>query len=44
MQHLHEIKVSEISKPQAKDGEAIVQIAAADVNFVDLLYVRYFSI
>ncbi|KAG0645456.1 NADPH:quinone reductase [Hyphodiscus hymeniophilus] len=35
-----EIEVSEIPKPQTKDGDVLVQVAAAGVNFVDLLYAR----
>jgi len=35
-----EIQVSEVANPQLKDGEVIVQIAAAGLNFVDLLYAR----
>lgn len=38
-QNYDEINVSEIPKPQPKDGEVLVQISAAGVNFVDLLYV-----
>jgi NADPH:quinone reductase-like Zn-dependent oxidoreductase len=40
MQDLDEINVSEVATPQADEGEVIVQIAAAGVNFVDILYVR----
>lgn len=35
----HEIEISEVDKPQVKDREVLVQVAAAGVNFVDLLYV-----
>ncbi|KAG9236455.1 quinone oxidoreductase [Amylocarpus encephaloides] len=35
-----EIKISNVPKPQPQDGEVLVQIAAAGVNFVDLLYCR----
>ena len=39
-QDYDEIKISEVvPKPQAKDGEVIVKVHAAGVNFVDLLYV-----
>jgi len=38
-QNYEEIKISEVTKPRAKEGEVVVQIAAAGVNFVDLLYV-----
>jgi hypothetical protein len=38
-QNYDEIKVSEVARPQPKDGDVLVQIAASDVNFVDLLYV-----
>ncbi|KAH8752658.1 quinone oxidoreductase [Hyaloscypha sp. PMI_1271] len=37
---LDEIKVSEVPNPQAREGEVIVQIVAAGVNFVDILYAR----
>jgi hypothetical protein len=40
LQDLDDIKVTEVPQPHAKDGEVIVQIAAAGVNFVDILYVR----
>ena len=39
MQRFDEIKVSEVPKPQPKEGEVLVKIAAAGVNFVDLFYV-----
>jgi hypothetical protein len=32
-----------VSEPQAKDGEVLVQIVAAGVNFVDILYVSFAS-
>ena len=35
----HELEVSEVPKPQVKDEEILVRVAAAGVNFVDLLYV-----
>jgi hypothetical protein len=38
-QKYDEIKISEVTKPRAKEGEVVAQIAAAGVNFVDLLYV-----
>ncbi|KAE9366987.1 quinone oxidoreductase [Stipitochalara longipes BDJ] len=37
---LDDIKVSRVPRPQAKDDEVIVQIIAAGVNFVDILYAR----
>ncbi|KAN0091976.1 quinone oxidoreductase [Hyaloscypha variabilis] len=37
---LDDIKVSEVPQPQAKNGEVNVQIVAAGVNFVDLLYAQ----
>jgi len=42
-QDLDDIKVSEVPQPQAKNGEVNIQIVAAGVNFVDLLYVRLAS-
>jgi NADPH:quinone reductase-like Zn-dependent oxidoreductase len=35
----HDIEVSEVPKPQVKDEEILVRVAAAGVNFVDSLYV-----
>ncbi|RDW73294.1 hypothetical protein BP6252_07201 [Coleophoma cylindrospora] len=35
-----EIKVSDVPRPQPKEDEVLVRIAAAGVNFVDLLYAR----
>ncbi len=34
-----EIEVSEVPEHERKEGEVIIQIAAAGINFVDLLYV-----
>jgi hypothetical protein len=36
IQHLYEIKASEVPKPEAKSGKVIARIAAASVNFVDI--------
>ena len=40
--------MTEVSKPQRKEGEVLVRITAAGVNFVDLLYVglnlTYFAV
>lgn len=41
LQNYNEVKVTEVSKPQRRDGEVLVQIVAAGVNFVDLLYVGW---
>ncbi|KAF8852826.1 zeta-crystallin [Acephala macrosclerotiorum] len=35
-----DIKISEVPQPRARDGEVLVKIDAAGVNFVDLLYAR----
>jgi len=35
-----DLAIRKIPKPRPKEGEVIVQIVAAGVNFVDLLYVR----
>ena len=40
-QDLDDIKISKVPQPQAKDGEVLVQIVAAGVNFVDILYVSF---
>ncbi|KAH9219185.1 zeta-crystallin [Leptodontidium sp. 2 PMI_412] len=37
---IEDIRISEIPVPEPKDGEVLVQIEAAGVNFVDLLYAR----
>ena len=42
-QNYNEIIVTEILTPQRKDDEVLVQIVAAGVNFVDLLYVSLSS-
>jgi hypothetical protein len=42
-QDYDEIRVSEVTKPQPKEGEVVVRVIAAGVNFVDLLYVSLFS-
>jgi hypothetical protein len=42
-QNYNEIKVSEAPQPQPKNGEVLVKVAAAGVNFVDLLYVSLLS-
>jgi len=34
-----DLAIRKVPKPRPKEGEVIVQIAAAGVNFVDLLYV-----
>lgn len=40
-QDYDEIKVSEVPQPRPREGEVLVKIAAAGVNFVDLLYVSH---
>ncbi|CZT44557.1 related to quinone reductase [Rhynchosporium secalis] len=35
-----EVKISEVPTPEPKDDEVLIRIAAAGVNFVDLLYAR----
>lgn len=39
-QNYDEICVSEVPEPIQKDGEVLVRVEAAGLNFVDLLYVR----
>ena len=38
-QKIEDVKISEVPNPEVKDGEVLVRIEAAGVNFVDLLYV-----
>jgi len=40
-QNYDQIQVVEVSKPILKDGEVLVKVAAAGVNYVDLLYVSW---
>ncbi|KAH7379712.1 quinone oxidoreductase [Cadophora sp. MPI-SDFR-AT-0126] len=37
---IEDLKISEVPDAEVKDGEILVQIEAAGVNFVDLLYAR----
>lgn len=39
-QDLDEIKVSEVDRPLPNSDEYLIQVKAAGVNFVDILYVR----
>jgi len=34
-----ELQVTEVPKPRVKEGEVLVKVEAAGVNFADLLYV-----
>jgi hypothetical protein len=43
-QDYDEIRVSEVPKPQPKEGEVVVRVTAAGVNFVDLLYVSLLTL
>jgi len=40
-QDYDDIRVSNIPEPIQKDGEVLVRVEAAGLNFVDLLYVRH---
>ncbi|CZR56041.1 related to quinone reductase [Phialocephala subalpina] len=40
VQKYDDIQISEVSQPRAREGEVLVKIEAAGVNFVDLLYAR----
>ncbi|KAG4427847.1 hypothetical protein IFR05_016672, partial [Cadophora sp. M221] len=40
VEKIDDIEISEVPNPEPKDGEVLVQIEAAGVNFVDLLYAR----
>ncbi|KAI1259234.1 zeta-crystallin [Xylariaceae sp. FL1019] len=40
VQSFDELHVSEVPKPAATDGELLIQVKAAGVNFVDTLYAR----
>ncbi|KAG9243647.1 zeta-crystallin [Calycina marina] len=40
VENYNDIKVTEVTRPNPKNGEILIQIAAAGVNFVDLLYCR----
>jgi len=38
VEKVEDVRISEVPNPEVKDGEVLVQIEAAGVNFVDLLY------
>ncbi|PVH88147.1 zeta-crystallin [Cadophora sp. DSE1049] len=40
VERIEDVRISEVPSPEVKDGEVLVQIEAAGVNFVDLLYAR----
>lgn len=42
-QSYDEIKVAEVPEPRPKDDEVLVKIAVCGVNYVDLLYVSFYT-